>query len=100
MVRLDDAGHAAKALADRNLALSVARHKAAFFAEKDTVGRWIEYEAAVSGGLQLRPKGPAYDVLADDYDRMLSDGMLLDDEERFEDLVSRCDDIEARANGR
>ena len=100
LVRLDDAGHAAKALADRNLALSVARHKAAFFAEKDTVGRWIEYEAAVSGGLQLRPKGPAYDVLADDYDRMLSDGMLLDDEERFEDLVSRCDDIEARANGR
>ena len=100
LVRLDDAGHAAKALADRNLALSVARHKAAFFAEKDIVGHWIEYEAAVSGGLQLRPKGPAYDVLANDYDRMLSDGMLLDDEERFEDLVSRCDDIEARANGR
>ena len=98
LVRLDDAGHVETALADRILALSVARHKAVFFAEKDTAGGWIDYEAAVSGALQLVPEGQAFEVLADDYDRMLGDGMLLDDKERFEDLVRRCADIEARAN--
>ena len=48
VVRLDDAGIAGLALADRALARSVARHKAMFFAEKDTTGAWIDYEAAVS----------------------------------------------------
>ena len=46
------------------------------------------------------PDGPAYRVLADDYDRMLTDGMLLDDEEQFEDLMERCADIQRRANRR
>ena len=45
LVRLDDAGYAQAALTDRSLALAVARHKSAFFAEKDTTGRWIDYEA-------------------------------------------------------
>ena len=36
------------------------------------------------------PEGPTYQVLATDYDRMLTDGMLLDDEERFDELVERC----------
>ena len=101
LVRLDDAGHAERALADHTgLALSVAQHKAMFFREKDAAGNWIDYEAAVLGGLQLLPEGHAYDVLADDYKRMLSDGMLLDDDEPFEDLIERCADIEERANHR
>ena len=29
---------------------------------------------------------------------MLGDGMLLDDEERFETLMERCADIQERAN--
>ena len=99
LVRLDDSSHAGRALADRDIALSVARHKSMFFREKDAEGSWIDYEAAVSGTLQLVPDGQAYDVLADDYDRMLSDGMLLDDEETFDDLMRRCADIEERANG-
>ena len=98
LVRLDDAGIASKSLADRTLALSVARHKAMFFREKDAEGSWIDYETAVSGELQLVPHGPAYEALADDYGRMLSDGMLLDDEERFEALMERCADVQARAN--
>ena len=101
LVRLDDAGYAEKALADRTgIALSVARHKAMFFREKDVAGSWIDYEAAVSGGLQLLPEGHAYEVLADDYERMLSDGMLFDDDEPFDDLIARCADIEERANRR
>ena len=39
LVRLDDAGYAQAALTDRSLALAVARHKSAFFAEKDTTKR-------------------------------------------------------------
>ena len=100
LVRLDDTGYAEKALADRALALSVARHKSMFFREKDSAGSWVDYEAAVSGGLQLVPAGPAYRVLSDDHDRMLTDGMLLDDEEQFDDLMERCADIQRRANGR
>ena len=98
LVRLDDTGYADKALADHALALSVARHKSMFFREKDANGNWVNYIAAVSGELQLVPDGPAYQVLSDDYDRMLTDGMLLDDEERFGDLMERCGNIQQRAN--
>ena len=98
LVRLDDAGFAERPLSDRILALSVARHKAMFFREKDSAGSWIDYEAAVSGDLQLVPHGAAYEALADDFGRMLSDGMLPDGEERFEALMERCADLEARAN--
>ena len=98
LVRLADTGYAEKALADHALALSVARHKSMFFREKDATGNWVNYIAAVSGELQLVPDGPAYQVLSDDYDRMLTDGMLLDDEERFGDLMERCGDIQQRAN--
>ena len=69
-----------------------------FFSENDAVGQRIDYEAAVSGGLQLVPSGAAYDVLADDYARMLADGMLLDESEPFDALMERCAAIEARAN--
>ena len=98
VVRLDEAGFAGKALADRGLALSVARHKAAFFREKDVAGRWIDYEGAVSGGLRLVPDGTAGDALEEDYRRMVDDGMLLEDAEPFGVLIERCADLEARAN--
>ena len=87
-----------RALADRELALSVARHKAMFFSENDARGQRIDYEAAVSGGLQLIPCGTALAVLADDYARMLADRMLLDKGETFEALMERCAAIEVRAN--
>ena len=43
LVRLDDAGIAERALADRDLALSVARHKAMFFRENDSNRQRIDY---------------------------------------------------------
>ena len=98
LARLDEAGVAASALADRALALSVARHKAMFFAENDSHGEQIDYEAAISGGLQLVPTGAAHAVLSDDYARMLADGMLLDENEPFDALMERCAAIEVRAN--
>ena len=97
VARLDETGYAGKALADRSLALSVARHKAAFFREKDARGRWIDYRAAVSGGLQLVPDGLVRNALQEDHERMISGGML-DDAEPFGRLIERCADLEARAN--
>ena len=99
VVRLDEAGYAARALGDRGLAVSVARHKAAFFREKDADGAWIDYERAVSGELRLVPSGTARDALEQDYGRMVDDGMLLEDAEPFGVLIERCADLEARANG-
>ena len=98
LARLDEAGIAQSALADRALALSVARHKAMFFTENDASGKRIDYEEAVSGRLQLVPAGAAYGVLTNDYARMLADGMLLDENESFDALMERCAAIEARAN--
>ena len=69
-----------------------------FFSENDATGTRIDYEAAVSGDLQLVPAGAALAVLTDDYARMLADGMLLDDAEPFDALMERCAAIEARAN--
>lgn len=99
LVRLDDAGIAARALADRGLALSVARHKAMFFRENDSNGQRIDYHAAVSGNLRLVPAGTARRALAEDYATMLPTGMLLDDDELFDTLMQRCARIEERANG-
>ncbi len=48
LARLDTAGLAAAALADRDLARAVARHKTMFFAENDAAGQRIDYDAAVS----------------------------------------------------
>ena len=90
VVRLHGAGCADLAIADRPLALSVAHHKSKFFAEKDVDGRWIDYEAAVTGDLQLVPSGRAYDALAEDYERMLDGGMLLDDEKKLDEIGRRC----------
>ncbi|MCY3972806.1 MAG: nucleotidyl transferase AbiEii/AbiGii toxin family protein [Candidatus Dadabacteria bacterium] len=99
LVKLDDAGIADSAISDRGLARSVAKHKSVFFAEKGDDGKTIDYEAAVSGGLCLVPKGTARDSLREDYQDMLDDGLLREEAEDFEDLLERCLSIVARANG-
>lgn len=98
VVRLDDVGIADAAAADRDLALAVARHKGMFFAEKAADGAPVDYEAAVSGSLQLVPNGEARAALAFDYEHMVGDGLLLEDAESFGLLIERCADIAERAN--
>lgn len=98
VVRLDDAGFAATAFADRDLATAVARHKTMFFAEKAADRSPIDYGAAVNGGLQLVPAGDALRALEEDDARMVDDGLLLEDAEPFDVLMARCTDIAARAN--
>lgn len=98
LARFVEAGIAATAQDARVLASSVARHKAMFFFGNDAHGERIDREAAVSSGLQLVPCESAHLVLAEDYAKMLANGMLLDVNEPFDALMERCGAIEARAN--
>ncbi len=97
-MRLDDAGLAQAAFAERELANAVARHKAMFFAEKAADREPIDYAAAVKGGLRLVPAGEALKTLSDDYAHMVDDGLLLDDAESFDALLARCAEIADRSN--
>ncbi|WP_025091227.1 nucleotidyl transferase AbiEii/AbiGii toxin family protein [Brucella intermedia] len=99
VVRLDEAGLAEAAFADRELANAVARHKTMFFAEKASDRTPIDYLAAVDGGLRLVPAGEGLKALEEDYARMVDDGLLLEDAELFGALMERCADIAVRANG-
>lgn len=98
VARLDETGFAASAVADRDLANSVARHKTMFFAEKASDRTPIDYAAAVNGDLRLVPAGDGLKALEEDYARMVDDGLLLEDAEPFDALMARCADIAERAN--
>ena len=98
ITRPDRAGVVKTAIANRALALAVARHKAVFFAEKNSDGHPIDYEAAVSGALQLVPDDKALESLSLDYVRMVEDGLLFDEAEPFDELLDHCRELQERAN--
>lgn len=98
IARLDAAGLAIPALANRGIANSVARHKSIFFAANDVSGKQIDYHAAVSGSLVLVPAGATLESLRIDYAKMIEDGLFLDAPEDFEDIIGRCRNIQNRAN--
>lgn len=98
IVRLDDAGIADGAIADRELALQVAAHKQLFFGEKGEDGTLIDYNAAVHGLLELAPEGDARAALAEDYAQMVGDGLISGEVLDFETLMGRCKTLSARAN--
>ena len=100
VTRLDAAGFADAAIADKTLARAVAEHKSVFFAEKNTHGDVIDYHAAVAGELQLVPDDDALAKLTADYQHMVDDGLFLDDAEPFEDLLERCRVIQQKANAK
>ncbi|MET0962639.1 MAG: nucleotidyl transferase AbiEii/AbiGii toxin family protein [Noviherbaspirillum sp.] len=98
LARLDTAGFADAAIANRMIGKAVADHKRIFFTEKSRRGELIDYHAAIAGGLQLVPENGALATLASDYQRMVSDGLLLDDAEPFEALLQRCQVIQIKVN--
>jgi hypothetical protein len=98
IARMDEAGLVAAALSNRELAQAVADHKSIFFVEKTVDGKKIDYHAAVTGSLTLLPGSTGLPALAEDYDQMIDDGLLLDEAESFEDLMEHCHSIEVRAN--
>lgn len=98
VTRLDAAGFANSATKDRELAHAVAEHKSIFFAESTPDGAPIDYRAAVTGALDLVPSGNARKTLAEDYQRMVDDGLLLDDAESFDALLQRCQTLALKVN--
>lgn len=98
VTRLDVAGFADAAIADKALAKAVADHKSIFFAEKSPDGALIDYHAAISGGLRLVPDDGALVKLADDYRHMVEDGLFLDEVESFDALLHQCRTIQEKAN--
>lgn len=98
VARLDTAGFADAALADKVLAQAVARHKSVFFAEKGQDGEPIDYRAAVSGGLCLVPGNAGLIMLAADYQHMVDDGLFVDEVESFDALLRQCQSIQDKAN--
>lgn len=98
VTKLDAAGFADAAIANKALAHAVAEHKSVFFAEKNAHDQVIDYHAAVAGGLQLVPDDGALAKLATDYQHMVDDGLFLDDAEPFEVLMERCRAIQQKAN--
>ncbi|MSP98543.1 MAG: nucleotidyl transferase AbiEii/AbiGii toxin family protein [Betaproteobacteria bacterium] len=98
LTRLDAAGYATSAIADKKLAKAVADHKAAFFAEKDKAGAAIDYQRAVTGTLCLIPRDGDRPILSEDYRGMVEDGLLLDQAESFEKLMQHCQAIQDHAN--
>lgn len=98
LVRLADAGIGERAIRDKGLAEAVAEHKTMFFAEKDIEGNKIDYAVAVNGGLELVPTGSARDVLEEDYHKMVEDGLLLENAESFDELITRCAAIADEVN--
>jgi len=98
VTRLDAAGFADSAAKDRALALAVAEHKSIFFPESMPDGAPVDYRAAVTGALDLAPSGDARETLAEDYQRMVEDGLLLDDAEPFDVLLQRCQAFALKMN--
>ncbi len=98
VTRLDAAGFADSAAKNRALALAAAEHKRIFFAESMPDGAPIDYRAAVTGALALAPRGDARTALAEDYRRMVQDGLLLDDAAPFDALLQRCQARAERAD--
>jgi hypothetical protein len=99
LVRLDDADFAQAAFDDKALAQEVADWKSKFFREKDRDGNVIDYHAAVAGKLQLVPDAALRKELEADYKKMVEAGLLSGDAETFDQLMKRCQVLQARANG-
>ncbi len=98
LVGLDQTGFANMAIADRELARQVARHKAVFFREQTADGQVISYETAVGGSLELVPAGEPVDLLARDYAALIEDGLLFAEPPGFDALLTSCREIQDRAN--
>jgi hypothetical protein len=97
LIRLDDAGVAEAAIADRAVAKAVAEHKTLFFPAKAD-GVEIDYHAAIDGGLKLVPQGEAYSKLEADYRAMIEAAYLEDGAQTFEIMMERTQALQDRIN--
>lgn len=71
-------------LMDKSWLEQVVRHKAMFFQEKDQAGAPVDYQECLNGHLCLVPDGAAREVLREDYNSMIRDGILLTQAPEFD----------------
>lgn len=90
LAAMANSGHAQAAIADRELAHAVAKHKSMFFAEKDFSKNPIDYMAAINTEIQIIPAGGALKALQSDYEAMLDDGLLSTHQPDFDEVISTC----------
>lgn len=91
-------GHATSALAAKDVAEQVVRHKSVFFAEK-ALGLVVDYSVTVSGGLVLvPPEGATFDQLKADYGKMVEDGLLQAPVPTFDELMEKSRQLQRRVN--
>ena len=98
LARLANSARMQAALPARECGERVVAHKSMFFAEKDVHGAPINYAECLQGKLRLVPTGAPYEALAEDYEKMAEDGILLHNAEDFRTLMGACADIEWRIN--
>jgi hypothetical protein len=98
LVQLDARGHVTTALAAKDVANQVVRHKSVFFVEK-AGGVLVDYAVAVTGGLVLvPPPGATFDQLKSDYGKMVEDGLLQAPVPTFDELMAKAKELERRVN--
>lgn len=100
LVRLDDDGFAQAAFDDKPLAKEVADWKGKLYRQRDRDGNWVDYQAAISGKLQLVPDAEMREELKADYEAMVEAGLMLGDAMSFDDLMQQCERLQERANSR
>ena len=98
IARLAQSTRLAASLPAKEYGELVVAHKSMFFAEKDQSGAFIDYAECLRGRLKLVPADAAYEVLAEDYAKMVEDGILLQNAQDFRTLMDECAEIERRIN--
>lgn len=98
LVQLDNAGIAAKAIKDADLAGEVAAHKAMFFRERSAGGHVVDDVDAVTGAIVLVPTGHLRAEVEADYVAMTDNQMFRRPPMPFAELMVRCEALEQRIN--
>jgi hypothetical protein len=95
---LREKGYTSEAIAAKDVAETVAKHKAMFFRMKAADGNVIDYTAAIGGSLLLIPNGADLDALRKDYQSMIEEGLLREDAYDFNELIAQCTSLQKEAN--
>ena len=91
LVLLARQGVADAAFSRPDVAQAVSAHKARFFRVRRKDGEYVDYQAAINGGLTLVPEGDALDALRSDYEEMVNSGLIEDDPApSFDELLAEC----------
>ncbi len=98
LARLRATGHAAEAIAARDVAETVAEHKSMFFRMKAADRSIVDYKAAIAGGLLLVATDQDLEALRTDYQAMIEEGLLLQDAHDFDELIAQCTALQEEAN--